>query len=69
MNARLDRFKPSDLAEPSGTVMLFDATGGWNLSGGKEVIARGHGDTANFAFGDGRVQYRYRAGDLRWEPQ
>lgn len=67
MNAQMDRFKLSDLAEPSGTVMLFDATGGWNLSGGKELIARRHSGGANFAFGDGRVQYRHNVGDLRWE--
>lgn len=66
MNAQLDQFKQSDLAEPSKTVMLFDATGGWNLSGGKELIARRHSGGANFAFGDGRVQYTTRADILQW---
>lgn len=67
MNARLDGFKLSDLAQPSKTAMLYDATGGWNLSGGRELIARRHGNTANFAFADGHVKYRYRMNDLRWE--
>lgn len=66
MNAQLDRFKQSDLAEPSKTVLLFDATGGWNLSGGKELMARRHSGGANFAFGDGHVQYRNRADILQW---
>ncbi len=66
MNAQLDKFKQSDLAELSKTVMLFDATGGWNLSGAKELIARRHSGGANFAFGDGHVQYSNRADILRW---
>ncbi|GBC95072.1 hypothetical protein HRbin16_00859 [bacterium HR16] len=67
MNARLDRFKMEDLAQPEETVMLFDAIGGWNLAGGKELVARRHGDTPNFAFANGRVAYRYRVDSLRWE--
>ncbi|MCS7309035.1 MAG: hypothetical protein NZ741_02325 [Armatimonadetes bacterium] len=66
MNDQLDSLKVEDLVTPSETVMLFDSTGGWNQAGGKEQVARRHGETANFAFADGHVAYRYRMDELTW---
>ena len=67
MNARLDRFKMQEMTEPNETVMLFDAIGGWNLAGGKELIARRHSGGAVLAFADGHAAYRYKVDGLRWE--
>ncbi|MCS6831405.1 MAG: hypothetical protein NZ749_12290, partial [bacterium] len=67
MNDQLDSLKVEDLVAPSETVMLFDSTGGWNQAGGKELVARRHGETANFVFADGNVAYRYRVDQLLWK--
>lgn len=67
MNAALGGVRLGDIEHPYETVMLFDAIGGWNLAGGKELVVQRHASTANFAFADGHVQYRHRIGDLRWK--
>lgn len=66
-NLALDCVWSEQVAYPDKTVVFYDATGGWNLSGGQELIARRHHGGANFAFGDGHVQYVYRTNVLRWK--
>ncbi|HXF09470.1 MAG TPA: DUF4339 domain-containing protein [Desulfuromonadaceae bacterium] len=54
------------------TVMLFEADGGWNTSGGPELLRRRsrHGRVINIAFADGSVQQLSPAqlDGLRWNP-
>lgn len=54
------------------TVMFFEIDGGWNVSGGPELLQKlpRHRQTVNIAFADGSVQ-QVRVADLsqlRWNP-
>lgn len=54
------------------TVMLFEADGGWNISGGPEALKRPsrHHRTYVVAFADGSVRQVFESnlGSLRWDP-
>ena len=54
------------------TVMFFEANGGWNLSGGKELLLAKprHDDQVMVGFVDGHVEEvpESRRSQLRWEP-
>jgi len=60
--------KPSS---PNDVVLLFESKGGWNQSGGTEMLTtenhRGKG--CNILFNDGRVEFvkPERLGELKWE--
>lgn len=69
-NSRLDGREISKV-NPN-TVMLFETTGGWNQSGGRELMLTRsrHGNMYVVAFADGHVASvsAARLGTLRWEP-
>jgi prepilin-type processing-associated H-X9-DG protein len=54
------------------TVVIFEAKGGWNVSGGKELVPANsrHGHLTVVGFADGHVEQvsESRLGQLRWEP-
>jgi prepilin-type processing-associated H-X9-DG protein len=54
------------------TVMIYEAAGGWNVSGGSEAMLESsrHGTKFVVAFADGSVQQLTQAqlGALRWDP-
>jgi prepilin-type processing-associated H-X9-DG protein len=54
------------------TVMIFETDGGWNVSGGRELMLKRsrHGRTFNVVFADGSVQQisESRVATLRWDP-
>lgn len=54
-NASLSKGLSTRLAEPEATVVLFDATGGWNLSGGLTLLSPRHLGRATLGFADGHV--------------
>lgn len=69
-NARIAGKKDTEV-NPN-TVMLFEFPGGWNASGGPELLGRNprHGGSVNVAFADGsatRVNVE-QLSTLRWEP-
>jgi len=55
-----------------GTVMLFEFDGGWNVTGGPELLPTRsrHGGTINIAFADGSVRQvpMSEIATLRWDP-
>ncbi len=57
---------------PPDMVLLFETTGGWNQSGGSELLSteNHHGDGANIVFCDFHVKFVKKEGfdNLRWEP-
>jgi hypothetical protein len=69
-NARLSGAE-KDKVDP-GTVMIFEAAGGWNLSGGQELLLAEprHGHFVVVGFADGRVESmpESRLSQLRWNP-
>jgi prepilin-type processing-associated H-X9-DG protein len=56
----------------AGTVLLFETEGGWNLSGGPELMLKQphHGAVFVVAFVDGHVEQvtESRLATLRWNP-
>ncbi len=56
VNRALDCRSLFSLEEPGSTVALFDATGGWNSSGGQELLAKRHAGGAVISFADGHVK-------------
>lgn len=71
-NARLDRLSLDKIKNPAQTVMIFEAEGGWNLSGGSELRPRKprHGRTIIVGFADGHTEAvdESRLAQLQWEP-
>lgn len=67
MNRALDCRSLSSLEEPGSTVALFDATGGWNSSGGRELLAKRHVGGAIISFADGHVKWIRLPEQQRWE--
>jgi len=69
-NARLAGME--DGKADQNTVMLFEADGGWNVSGGRELILAKprHGHWVAVGFADGHVEQvpESRLPDLRWDP-
>jgi len=61
----------ADQVDPN-TVAIFEANGGWNLSGGKELLLASprHGQLIVVGFADGHVEKvpESRLSELRWNP-
>jgi len=57
---------------PAQTVLVFEIDGGWNVSGGPELlpVKVRHGGAYVVGFADGHVEMvrSPRLGQLRWEP-
>ncbi len=71
-NARLAGVSTRDISAPAQTVLLFETEGGWNVSGGKELLLATprHNGVYNVGFVDGHVE-SVRAENmkkLRWDP-
>ena len=67
MNRALDCRSLFSLEEPGSTVALFDATGGWNSSGGQELLAKRHVGGAVISFADGHARWIRLPEEVRWE--
>ena len=70
-NAKLSGVSPKALAQPSRTVLLFETDGGWNLSGGKELLpAKPRHGTYVIGFVDGHAEAvrPESLNKLRWAP-
>jgi len=71
-NARLSGLDPKEVRSPSETVLFFEADGGWNLSGGPELVtkSRRHGGRIGLAFVDGHTEIagEARLRNVKWEP-
>ena len=72
VNARLAGHSIKDIQAPAQTVLVFEIDGGWNVSGGRELLpvkAR-HGGAYAVGFADGHVEMvrPARLEQLRWEP-
>ncbi len=69
-NARLSGVEDGK-ADPN-TVMIFESPGGWNVSGGQELMLAKprHGRVVAVGFADGHVEMvtESRLPDLRWDP-
>lgn len=61
----------NDIKNAATTVMIFEAQGGWNASGGKELLNQTrHGRYVVVGFADGHVELvsPLRVDQLQWEP-
>lgn len=71
-NARLAGIDIKALTNPAQTVLFFETDGGWNLSGGPELLISRprHRNAVGVAFADGHCEIRTRArlSNLKWEP-
>lgn len=71
-NAKLSGMEVRTVNSPAQTVLMFETDGGWNLSGGPELVLkrRRHGNLIGFVFADGHCELRRdsRLGTLRWDP-
>ena len=71
-NARLGGLDLDDVKNPGQTVLFFETDGGWNLSGGSELLPRKarHNRTVVVGFVDGHVEMvpEHRLPQLQWEP-
>lgn len=72
VNARLAGHSIKDIQAPAQTVLVFEIDGGWNVSGGRELLpvkAR-HGGAYAVGFADGHAEMvrPARLEQLRWEP-
>jgi prepilin-type processing-associated H-X9-DG protein len=72
VNARLAGHSIKDIQAPAQTVLVFEIDGGWNVSGGRELLpvkAR-HAGAYAVGFADGHVEMvrPARLEQLRWEP-
>ena len=72
LNARMVGHGINDVQAPAQTVLVFEIDGGWNVSGGPELLpakAR-HGGVYGIGFADGHAEMvrAERLGRLRWEP-
>jgi prepilin-type processing-associated H-X9-DG protein len=72
LNARLVGVEMKDIQAPAQTVLIFETAGGWNVTGGRELLpAKGrHGGAYAFGFADGHAEIvgPERLAKLRWEP-
>lgn len=71
-NARLIGVSLKDVQQPALTVLVFETDGGWNVSGGRELLpATGrHNGAFVFGFADGHAEVvkPEHMQKLRWEP-
>jgi prepilin-type processing-associated H-X9-DG protein len=71
-NTKLSNLPDKKLTNPANTVMIFETDGGWNLSGGRELLLKQsrHGKTIAVGFADGHVEMvtPMRLQQLNWDP-
>jgi len=71
-NAKLSGLNLDDVKNPAQTVLFFETDGGWNLSGGSELLPRkmrhNHGVVVGFVDGHVEVVPESRLSQLQWEP-
>ena len=71
-NAKLDGLARNKIKNPAQTVLIFETDGGWNLSGGSELLPKKmrHGRAVIVGFADGHVELvsESRLSQLQWEP-
>jgi prepilin-type processing-associated H-X9-DG protein len=71
-NAQLSGLEPSKIESPVQTVLYFETDGGWNVSGGPELVLTRprHPGKVALAFVDGHVELVSvsRLKNIRWKP-
>jgi prepilin-type processing-associated H-X9-DG protein len=71
-NAKLDGLNLASIQNPAQTVMVFETDGGWNLSGGSELLPQKtrHNRNVVIGFADGHVEMvsTDRLSQLEWSP-
>lgn len=71
-NTNLDGFDLNKVKDPATTVLIFESTGGWNLSGGRELLLQNsrHNRKIVVGFVDGHVEQVNESdlSRLNWEP-
>ena len=72
LNAQLVGRELKDVQTPAETVLIFETDGGWNLSGGRELLPakprHSNGYVVGFADGHAELVQAARLEKLRWEP-
>ncbi len=72
LNSQLDGRELKDVQAPATTVLIFETDGGWNLSGGRELLPakprHSNGYIVGFADGHAEMVRPDRLEKLRWEP-
>jgi prepilin-type processing-associated H-X9-DG protein len=72
LNAQLVGRELKDVHTPAETVLIFETDGGWNLSGGRELLPakprHSNGYVVGFADGHAELVRPERLEKLRWEP-
>jgi prepilin-type processing-associated H-X9-DG protein len=72
-NAKLQGLRTDQILSPATTVLLFETDGGWNLSGGPELLPRKphHNKNVIVGFADGHVEMvtPARMQSLQWTPK
>jgi len=58
------------IPSPRETPLAFDATGGWNAAGGRDLLDFRHNSGANIVFGDGHARWHseHSVDALSWQP-
>jgi prepilin-type processing-associated H-X9-DG protein len=71
-NQNLSGRRMGDIKNPGQTVLVFECEGGWNQSGGRELVTQQprHAQRLVVGFADGHVESvsRVRLEQLAWEP-
>ncbi|HOC56666.1 MAG TPA: DUF4190 domain-containing protein [Verrucomicrobiota bacterium] len=72
LNAQVAGRGLSDIQEPSQVVLVFEIEGGWNVTGGRELLSirPRHNNLCTVGFADGHAEMvpPARLEQLRWEP-
>ncbi len=72
LNAHVAGRELSDIQEPSQVVLVFEIEGGWNVTGGRELLSirPRHNSLCTVGFADGHAEMvpGARLEQLRWEP-
>jgi prepilin-type processing-associated H-X9-DG protein len=71
-NSNLDGLDINKVKDPTTTVLIFESAGGWNLSGGRELLLQNsrHNRKIVVGFVDGHVEMINESdlSRLNWEP-
>ena len=71
-NSNLSGLETKNVGSPAETVLFFEIEGGWNQSGGSDLVLRRprHGPGVGIVFADGHVEFvrENRLGKLKWSP-
>ena len=71
-NASLSGVDSKTITEPNRTVLMFEVDGGWNLSGGRELVLNRprHWNSVGLVFADGHAESVKESGlsRLKWDP-